>query len=191
MPYPTKADPFNLAIRLRGMKMKYTEMICLDLGCGRNESPISKKVLEIPWSTLVSVDVWPHNINRLHAKRAAGEIAASNWISYCEPMEVLVPRLTGNFHVVLMLDSLEHIEKGAGLRFLADVEALKPKRVLMWIPLGNCPQGPLEGNPNEVHKSTWEKEELEALGYEVQVFPAFHKHLVPNVDAAWASKNLK
>uniref|UniRef100_A0A6M3KE15 Putative methyltransferase n=1 Tax=viral metagenome TaxID=1070528 RepID=A0A6M3KE15_9ZZZZ len=187
----SRKDPLNLSVRLRGMKIKFTEMTVLDLACGKNESPISSQVLEIPFYSLVSVDAWRGNMEELWRKREHGEIAAKHFTWYIEDMRTLVPRLRpGGYDAVLLLDALEHIPKGDGLQLLKDVEALSPRRIVMWIPLGNCPQGALNGNPHEVHLATWEEQELRNLGFRVQVFPKFHRHIEPWADAAWCDKNM-
>ena len=185
-------DAYSVKSKLYGTGVNLCDAVCLDLGCGKNESPISRKVLEIPFATLVSVDAWGESINNLHAKRAIGEIAAGNWISYTEDMTTLIKRLPRNgYDMALMIDSLEHLEKAAAIEFLKDVDALNPRRVAVWLPLGTCPQGALGGNPYEVHKSSWTVSELSELGFNVHVFSGFHKHFNPPVDAAWCWKNVR
>jgi len=184
----SKYNPFSLPARLKGLG-RLSDLSCLDLGCGKNESPISATVLQIPWRVLTSVEVWPVNVQLLRLKHLGGEIAAKAWNVFMEPMENLLPRMVGEFDVILILDSLEHLTKGEALRFLRTVEGQKYRRLLIWLPLGPCPQGPREDNPHEVHLSTWSAEELDQLGYDVQVFPRLHRHITPWVDAAWATKN--
>jgi len=181
----------NLGIRLRGMRKKFTDMTVLDLACGKNDSPISSQVLTIPLYSLVSVDAWRENIEEIWRKRERGQIAAKYFTWYIEDIRTLVPRLKPrSYDAVLLLDALEHLPKKDGLQLLGDIEALLPRRIIMWIPLGTCPQGALDGNPYEVHKSTWEEQELKNLGFRVQVFPKFHRHIEPWCDAAWCDKSV-
>jgi len=187
----TKSNPYSLKARLRGIQKKYGDIVCLDLGCGKDESPISHAVLEIPWRVLVSVDAWEHNISALQDKRKAGGIAAVHWTYYIEPIEKIVPRLPDKkYDVTLFIDSLEHLPKPVALSMLAEAERLTTTRIIIFLPIGPCPQGPLNGNPFEVHQSTWTVDELESLGYDVQLFPQLHRHINPWVDAAWAVKKV-
>lgn len=185
-------DAFSVRSKFYGIGVPLEKAVCLDLGCGKNASPVSSKVLEIPWKALVSVDAWTESMNVLWAKRAAGEIKAKDWVPYVEEMAGLVKRLPrGGYDAVLMIDSLEHLEKDVALEFLKDVEALNPRRIAIWLPLGTCPQDALGGNPYEVHKSTWTSGELFRLGFNVISYPNFHRQFSPPVDAAWAWKNVR
>lgn len=55
---------------------------------------------------------------------------------------------------VLILDSLEHLEKAEAEVFLHQIVS-QNKRVIVSVPLGHCPQGEVFNNTYEKHRSTW------------------------------------
>lgn len=67
------------------------------------------------------------------------------------------------FDLVLMLDSLEHIDKQGGLKLLATLRK-NNKAVIVCVPESSHPQGAVCGNEFERHRATWTAKELSALG---------------------------
>lgn len=153
----------------------------LDLGCGYNASPVSNQVLKISCSKLVSVDAHPPCIMHLTNSDAAAkdwDIQMSDIISYVENMQT-------DFDCVLLLDVLEHLTKTDGQDLLANLKQ-HTKRIVIWLPLGNCPQDPYDGNERQLHQSTWHENDLMALGFNVEVLRNFHTQFDPPVSAGWA-----
>jgi hypothetical protein len=89
------------------------------------------------------------------------------------------------YDVVLLLDVVEHFDKVSGVSLINEAIYVANKRVVIWIPFGVCPQGPMEANPYQVHRSTWLPEDFAGKGTTVEVLPQFHKHFNPPVDAGW------
>lgn len=176
--------PIDLISRLNDLPNLET---VLDLGCGDNSSPVSKQVLEIPAERLISVDTYGPTLQRLHGKETK---ATRHKI-----VKMLIPsylaETTEQFDVVLMLDVLEHFRKDIAMGILECLEFLARRRILIWLPLGECPQGVLDKNPYQCHLSRWSAGELEELGFRVEVFPGFHTQFSPAVDAAWARKDFR
>lgn len=74
-----------------------------------------------------------------------------NWVDYT------------HFDLVLLLDSLEHIERAHGeelLRFLRK----NNRNVIVSCPDGDFPQGAWGGNEYERHRSVWRKQDFLARG---------------------------
>lgn len=69
--------------------------------------------------------------------------------------------------VVLAAEVVEHHEREEGLELLRLVKARARRLAIVTSPVGFLRQGPLEGNPYQVHRSGWTPEELEALGWTV------------------------
>jgi hypothetical protein len=74
-------------------------------------------------------------------------------------------KVTG-WPLVMMIDSLEHVEMTEAqtiLRYLVE----NNQRVLISVPLGNCPQDGVFGNELERHRSTWTGAEFRDYDYRV------------------------
>lgn len=76
-----------------------------------------------------------------------------------------------SFDLVLALDIIEHLEKAEALALIADCERIARDAVILETPLGYVPQNiDIQGHGGDVwqtHRSGWEAEELEGLGYSV------------------------
>lgn len=59
-----------------------------------------------------------------------------------------------NCDLVMMIDSLEHLDKVTAGIVLATL-VKNNKRVIISVPVGECPQGGVFGNEFERHRSTW------------------------------------
>jgi hypothetical protein len=68
-------------------------------------------------------------------------------------IEARVPHIKG-WDLVLMIDSLEHLDKVTGMQVLTDLVA-NNKHVLVSVPRGLYPQGAVHGNELERHRATW------------------------------------
>src|SRR3989344_1898918 len=72
-----------------------------------------------------------------------------------------------SFDCVIVLDVIEHLKKKEGFKLLRQMEKLARKRIIIFTPTGFLPQGEYDENPWQVHKSGWEVEEMQRLGYRV------------------------
>jgi len=172
--------------KLDGLEIEQLEV--LDLGCGHNDTPVSSQVLTLPFHHLMSVDVHQPYIDLLKDKPAA---ARNHGIITGEILGFVSSSFTDSYDVTLLLDVLEHFEKREAVMLLDRIARITRHRIILWLPIGNCPQHAMDGNPYQVHQSTWEVEHLETLGFEVELLPGFHQHFHPPLDAAWAVRNLK
>ncbi len=72
-----------------------------------------------------------------------------------------------SFDCVLALDFIEHLEKEDGLRFIAMMEKVAKRKVILLTPNGFLPQQEYEGNPRQIHQSGWSVEEMRGKGFRV------------------------
>jgi len=80
----------------------------------------------------------------------------------------LLPFAAGAFDVVFCGEMLEHLEEADGLAFLASLERLAGRQVILTTPVGRCDQHPYDGNEYQAHRSAWTPAALRGLGYRVR-----------------------
>jgi SAM-dependent methyltransferase len=124
----------------------------LDVGCGR-EGRLASWIGD--GSHLVGVDL-------------VGEAPPG----YDEFIQLDIRRLSerfveDEFDCTVALDVVEHLDKAAGWRLLADLERIARRRVVVFTPNGFLPQEPYDNNPHQAHLSGWTVEEMRDLGYRV------------------------
>lgn len=78
-----------------------------------------------------------------------------------------LPFRDGAFDAVVALDVIEHLERSQGERLIAEMERVSRDRVVIFTPNGFLPQGALDGNPFQVHRSGWSPEEFARRGYSI------------------------
>jgi SAM-dependent methyltransferase len=71
------------------------------------------------------------------------------------------------FDCTVALDVVEHLDKTAGWKLLADLERIARRRVVVFTPNGFLPQEPYDDNPHQAHLSGWTVDEMRDLGYRV------------------------
>ncbi|WP_286818478.1 class I SAM-dependent methyltransferase [Desulfobacter sp. UBA2225] len=149
---------FDLYVNLLEQEIIGSCQTLLDIGCGngghiRGCSPYLKKA--------VGVDAFPEVVTKA---RESG--------FYTETILAGVDQLTElfeehSFECVLAFDLIEHLEKAEGLALITVMEKLSSKKVVIFTPNGFLPQGPIQGNPYQVHQSGWSASEMKSLGYTV------------------------
>lgn len=126
----------------------------LDLGCGYN-SPIQH--CNVPFS--VGIELF--DLYLQESKRRAihdGYIKA-------DIMKVkLKPKC---FDAVVAIEVLEHLTKEEGHTLIERMEMWARKKVVVTTPNGYLPQDGYDNNPLQEHKSGWNTEELQELGFKV------------------------
>ena len=68
-----------------------------------------------------------------------------------------------NYDLVLLVDSLEHVERPVGEALLSHLRRHN-KNVIVSVPDGEMPQGAWGGNDLETHRATWTKADMILLG---------------------------
>lgn len=128
----------------------------LDVGCG-SDSPLQ---FVHGMQRKVGVDAFAPSIE---ASRARG--LHDDYLQMRLEDLQIAPR---SYDAVVLLDLIEHFEKPAGLEFLASLERIAVRKVLVFTPNGFLPQPPYEDNPWQLHRSGWTVPEFHSLGYRVQ-----------------------
>jgi 2-polyprenyl-3-methyl-5-hydroxy-6-metoxy-1,4-benzoquinol methylase len=171
--------------RLEGAFGDLSRLTCLDLGCGPSETVVASQVLQIPWRRLISVEAFMPYVYKLRQKTAAAKRHDIHEIHIEDIFEEMV---AGEAQVALLIDVLEHFPQRDALRLLARLEKFVSRGVVIFSPVGHVEQEDLDGNALQRHRSFWQPEDWARLGYDVNVYEAFHGMLNPPATAAWAIK---
>lgn len=173
--------------RLGGRFGDLSALTAIDLGCGPVTTPIALGVFGVPWKRLISVELFPPYLAALRGKKAA---AAEHEILESEIVEAVDALGDDAVDMALMIDVLEHLPRGRALGLLTRLERVARRGIVVFSPIGDVPQEAIDDNEFQRHRSGWRPEDWLRLGYDVEVFEAFHGHLQPPADAAWAIKKL-
>ena len=87
--------------------------------------------------------------------------------------------LPNSLDSVTLIDVIEHFEKEVGFNVLRQVEEIAAKRVIVFTPRGFFKQIDVDhyglgGESYQRHRSGWEVEDFQELGYNVVIFSKFH-----------------
>jgi hypothetical protein len=90
--------------------------------------------------------------------------------------ELFVP---GAVDLITMLDVIEHLDDGSAHELLRQAESVAARRVVIATPRGPFPQEGydafgLGGEDLQRHRSSWDVDDLRALGYRVAILVGFH-----------------
>lgn len=167
----------DLACRL---PRNLTDLKVLNLGAGYCASPISSQILQMPFKSLTNVEIWPGAFVKLQAQHFAAQTVHNELDdAYAYAIRYFERSM---FDVVLMIDFIEHLEKYRGMMLLDHCRVIS-KSVVIFVPIGLCPQDAYDGNDYQRHMSTWNVTDF--VGASIEVFPDMHKHFNPPVSAAW------
>jgi hypothetical protein len=87
--------------------------------------------------------------------------------------------LANSMDSVTLIDVIEHFEKEVAFHVLRQVEEIAAKRVIVFTPRGFFQQVEVDhyglgGESFQRHRSGWEVEDFQKLGYNVVIFSKFH-----------------
>ncbi|MDR3602253.1 MAG: class I SAM-dependent methyltransferase [Desulfosporosinus sp.] len=87
--------------------------------------------------------------------------------------------LPNSLDSVTLIDVIEHFEKGIALDVLRQVENIAAKKVIVFTPRGFFQQIDVDhyglgGESYQRHRSGWEVEDFQNLGYNIVIFSKFH-----------------
>lgn len=102
----------------------------------------------------IKPDTWAHYLSGVEA---FSDYRNPLWSMYDEVLHQDFTKTytdTEGWPLVLMIDSLEHVEKPLAHEILSTL-LQNNAHVIISVPLGLCPQGTVFGNPFETHRSTW------------------------------------
>jgi 2-polyprenyl-3-methyl-5-hydroxy-6-metoxy-1,4-benzoquinol methylase len=82
---------------------------------------------------------------------------------------------------VTLIDVIEHFEKEVAFDVLSQAEEIAAKKVIVFTPRGFFKQEEVDhyglgGESYQRHRSGWEVEDFEGLGYNIIIFNKFHDH---------------
>jgi ubiquinone/menaquinone biosynthesis C-methylase UbiE len=102
----------------------------------------------------------------------------SGWIPIKSDIRNLSMFVDKSFDMVVATDIIEHVEKEEALDVLKEIDRIARKISIIFTPRGffDTPRLQPEAvhSDLDVHKSGWQPEEFEALGYKVNLLPDFH-----------------
>lgn len=171
------------------LPLNIEDLDVLNLGAGRSESPISVQLIDMPFRSLINVEVWEPYLTELRALRWKAQSVANvgvDAVTFVDQAARVSGALMNHlFDVTLMIDFIEHFEKHVAWEMLSQC-ILFSHRVVLFLPFGPCPQGDVHGNPHQQHLSTWYTEDFKDART-VEVFEGFHTHVQPPAAAAWVT----
>lgn len=128
---------------------------CLYVGASPTRTQL---VSELSGYKITLLEAWPTNCEVLSKDPRFAKVI-------CEDVRH-VGKLPGKYDIVVWWQGPEHVEK-EDLPGIFEALAKKAKKlVLLACPWGVNPQGPVGGNPFEVHRSSLDLEDFTSLGYE-------------------------
>lgn len=159
----------------------------LNLGAGRGDSPISALLKYLPFLFITHLDIYEPDLEVL-----AGESHVAKLVTFVtHDLRNSLYFAKDSFSVVLGLDVVEHLKKRHALTMIEEAERVASDRVVFFIPLGRCPSfASDQPNPYQEHLSIWTAEDLEQLGYNVDIMEDFHDFTTAKFDACWAWKEV-
>jgi len=165
----------------------FEDLTVLNLGAGKSDSPLSEMLRYLPFLLITHVDVWEPDLDVL---RAAEHQAESTFFLVHDLREPLL-LASNSYSVVLGLDVIEHLKRRHALALISEAERIASDRVVFFVPLGPCPSFAADQpNPYQEHLSIWTADDLEALGYQVDIMEDFHDFTTSKFDACWAWKEV-
>ena len=75
-----------------------------------------------------------------------------------------------SFDVIIALQLIEHMGEEEALIAIKEMERVAKRKVIITTPRGVYPQEEYDGNPYQAHKSAWDINEMESLGYRVILY---------------------
>jgi len=163
------------------------EGIILDLGAGLASY---HHLLKLRGGILHTVDAHGPYVEQ-HKKIADFSFHATIQDFISDRMAGLLSVESLQYDALLMIDVIEHLDKADALEVLRAIPTIA-ERSIIFTPRGFMPQDRdnygLGGDHWQTHRSGWEPEELEDLGYDVEVWRDFHyrPELDRSFDAIWA-----
>ncbi|MGO9449523.1 MAG: methyltransferase domain-containing protein [Candidatus Binataceae bacterium] len=132
----------------------------LDVGCGFGKyGVLIREYLDV-WYERLTPDQWKLNLVGIEAYKSYQNPVLDfvySTVHFGEAQRIL-PTL-GNFDVIVIADVIEHLEKQAAIGLVAECFKHSPV-VVISTPIEFYAQGEILGNPYEVHRSTWSREDF-------------------------------
>jgi len=179
-----EGHPLDLLGRIKDLPLR--SMTVLNLGAGICGSPISEQLHFLPCRRLIHIEKFqPYMAQLKQMPFAASEVEFHE----VDIMDYITSPAMPDVDIALMIDVLEHLPRADADEVLRVLTRRVRERILIWVPLGECPIEPIHDNPYQVHLSTWHPDDPAFAGHQVEKFEKFHQHLDPPADAGWVIIN--
>lgn len=139
--------------------LRFQSVLDVGGGSGKTFSRI-RRLLPISYS--VGLDIFAAYILQAKAKNTYDDYVLSEAGS--------LPFKDKSFDVVIALQLIEHMSKEEALIAIKEMERVAKKKWIITTPRGIYPQEEFDGNPYQEHKSAWDIDEMESLGYRVILY---------------------
>lgn len=179
-----EGHPLDLLGRIKDLPLQSCTV--LNLGAGICGSPISEQLHFLPCRRLINVEKFGPYMEQLCKMPFA---ARDTEFHEMDIREYVDSDKMGDVDITLLIDVLEHLPREDALHVLNVLKARTKRRILIWLPLGECPIEPFHNNPYQVHLSTWFDDDPEFAGHSIEKFERYHEHLEPPADAGWVIIN--
>jgi SAM-dependent methyltransferase len=131
----------------------------LDVGCGSHSQLVN---LRDRLSRLTGIDAFPAALAEAQRRGAFDSLVEGR-------VQELDKLFDANaYDVVAAIDLLEHLDEEDGARLLEPMERVATGRVVVLTPNRFVPQGELDGNPWQVHRSGWSPRQFRLRGFTVR-----------------------
>ena len=132
-----------------------------DMGCGEGSHlKMVKRKVDSHW---IGVDLHQPS---LEAAKSRGLYDATHCAGI---IDWLRQQPTSSIDTVLASCVIEHLDKTDGFELIKEMKRVSSKQAIVFTPNGFVPQPGSLDNPDNAHRSGWEVQELEELGFEVKI----------------------
>jgi SAM-dependent methyltransferase len=152
-PYPVP-EVGQTAVLKTAMTELWSCQSVLDVGCGTGI------YLEALTSLRPEVTTWGVDA---HAETLAPVKADKKWCGVLPAVLAQIP--SDSVDGIMCLDVIEHLPPKLSVEMIREFDRIATQAIVLFTPMGFMEQPPLPGNPFMEHKSGWQPEDLEALGY--------------------------
>jgi hypothetical protein len=183
-------EPLDLVGRL-GPDL--SDKVVANLGAGRSDSPVSEQLRTMTCKRLINVERFDDYFATLATLTWATPSVINEHrdiVEWTWAVHASLKWLVRDIDIILLLDVLEHFKKQQALELLDAWRDIARERIVIWLPFGPCIQEALDGNEYQRHLSTWEPEDFQRFGTEVEFLPNFHTHVAPPANAGWVIEYL-
>lgn len=130
--------------------------VVLDIGIG--EGTYSDLMKHLNQSLWIGVEAWAPYVREYDLGSKYNCVIISDILHMS--FNTLPTRLP--IPLIIIGDCLEHFEKETAINLIKRLQ-MYSKNIFISIPHGDCPQGSVDGNWFEKHRSTWDHEELKNI----------------------------
>lgn len=185
----------------------FTELTCIDFGCGDYRSDVAKQVLLIPFKELTSIEGYDVDYESMISKTFAAKkhipikafipdllpkSIVGEWEGKKSKLTVSHEILNKKYDVTLAFDVIEHLERKEAIKLMEWVKS-NCKYALFYVP--EEPEGFHrvweDGNALQAHISHWTDKDFTDLGFKVERDVNAHSDYVDGkeikFDALWVS----